>query len=155
MATREERKAQRRAKKEQRKAVKKLRQGKFTEIVTNAKDMDFKFDLDTEDPEFVDVFNEIWPVLKPTLEYAELIKITGPKADKVLRTIVDIGHRISTGDASKEEELKFIVYLDSYWDKVAWALEIAKTFTPDNVDDVIDQVIEVGEWITDNEDDEV
>ena len=32
------------------------------------------YDLDTEDPEFVDVFNEIWPGLKPTLEYAELIK---------------------------------------------------------------------------------
>ena len=155
MGTREERKAQRRAKREQRRANKTLRREKFNELVSNAKDLDFKFDLDTEDPDFADVFNEVWPVLRPTLQYAELIKITGPKADKVLRTIVDIGHRISTGDASKEEEIKFIVYLDSYWDKVAWALEIAKTFTPDNVDDVIDQVIEVGEWITDNEDDEV
>lgn len=155
MATREERKAQRRAKREQRRANKTLRREKFNELVANAKDLDFKFDLDTEDPDFADVFNEVWPVLRPTLQYAELIKITGPKADKVLRTIVDIGHRISTGDASKEEELKFVVYLDAYWDKVAWALEIAKTFTPDNVDDVIDKVIEVGEWITDNEDDEV
>lgn len=154
MATRQERKAARKAKKALRKASKKLRREKFNEIVASAKELDFKFDLDTEDPEFVDVFNEIWPTLKPTLEYAELIKITGPKADKVLRTVVDLGHRISEGDASKEEELKFIVYLDSYWDKVAWALEIAKTFTPDNVDDVLDQVIEVGEWITDNEDDE-
>ena len=154
MTTREERRALRKAKKEQRKAIKKLRKAKFGEIVASAQVMDFKFDLDTEDPDFADVFNEVWPVLKPTLEYAELIKITGPKADKVLRTIVDIGHRISSGDASEEEQLKFIVYLDSYWDKAAWAFEIVKTFTPDNVDDVIDQVIEVGEWITDNEDDE-
>jgi hypothetical protein len=154
MTTREERKALRKAKRELRKANKKLRKEKFNEIIVEAQKLDFKFDLDTDDPEFADVFNEIWPVLKPTLEYAELIKITGPKADKVLRTIVDIGHRVSTGDASEEEQLKFIVYLDSYWDKATWALEIIKTFTPEKVDDVIDQVIEVGEWITDNEDDE-
>ncbi len=155
MATREERRARRRAKREQRRKNKKLRREKFNEVLAVAKDMDLKFDTDTEDPDFADAFNEIWPVLKPSLEYAELIKITGPKADKILRTVVEIGQRISTGEASESEEAMFISYLDSIWDILETALGILKTFTPDKVDDVIDYVLEIGDWITDNEDDDV
>jgi hypothetical protein len=155
MATREERQARRKAKKAERKRVKKLRKEKFNEILEASKHIDLKFDTDTEDPDFADAFNEIWPVLRPSLEYAELIRITGPKTDKILRTVVDIGHRISTGDAREEEQARFVSYLDSIWDIVETALGILKTFTPDNVDDIIDYVLEVGDWLTDNEDDDI
>ena len=155
MGTREERRLARAKKKEERKRIKVLRKEKFNEILAAAKGMDLKFDTDTDDPDFADAFNEIWPVLKPSLQYAELIKITGPKTDKILHTIVDIGARISTGDASENEQAKFISYLDSIWDIVETALGILKTFTPDKVDDVIDYVLEIGDWLTDNEDDNV
>jgi hypothetical protein len=152
--SREERRARRKAKREARRAIKKLRRQKFDEIVEAAKVIDFKFDTDTEDPDFADAFNEIWPVLRPTMEYAELIKLTGPKADKILRNMVDLGHRISTGEASEGEEARFIGYLDSYWGIVDTSLGIVKTFTPDKVDDVIDYILEIGDWLTDNEDDD-
>lgn len=152
MSKRSDRRERRKKKRAERKEVKKLRKAKFDEILKVAKSMDFKFDTDTEDPDFADAFNDIWPILKPTLEYAELIRITGPKIDEVLRSVVDIGHRISTGEASEDEQTKFIGYLDSIWDMVDTALGIVRTFTPDKVDDVIDQILEIGDWITDRED---
>lgn len=151
MATRQERKALRKAKRQARKEDKKLKRQKFNEIIEAASSIDLKFDLDTDDPKFVDAFNEIWPVLKPSLEFASLSRITGPKTDKTINTVVDIGHRISTGEASEDEEAKFIQYLDNVWGYVDTALGILKTFTNDKTDEVIDKVIEVGDWITDNE----
>lgn len=151
MATRQERKALRKARRQARKEDKKLKRQKFNEIVQAASTIDLKFDLDTDDPQFVDAFNEIWPVLKPSLEFASLSRITGPKVDKTIDSIVDIGHRISTGDASGDDEAKFINYLDTVWGYVNTALGILKTFTNDKTDEVIDKIIEVGDWITDNE----
>jgi hypothetical protein len=151
MATRQERKAQRKARRQARKEDRKLKRQKFNEIVEAASTLDLKFDLDTDDPEFVDAFNEIWPVLKPSLEFASISRITGPKADKTIDTIIDLGHRISTGNASRDDEAKFIQSLDTVWSFVNTALGILKTFTNDKTDQVIDQVIEIGDWITDNE----
>ena len=152
--SKEERRARRKAKRAERRKLKKLRKEKFNELVSAASKVDLKVDPDDDTLQFVDVFNEIWPVLKPALEYAELIKITGPKTDKILRTVLEIGQRISTGDASPEEQTRFISYLDSVWDVAETALNILKTFTNDKTDDVIDRIIEIGEWITDNEEDE-
>jgi hypothetical protein len=118
------------------------------------KDADFKFDVDTDDPDFADAFNEIWPVLEPSLEYAKAIRLTGPKADKIIQTMIEIGYRISKGEATENEEARFIGYLDAIWDILEKVLGILKSFTPDNVDKVIDHVLEVGDWITDNEDDD-
>jgi hypothetical protein len=68
--------------------------------------------------------------------------------------MIHIGHRISTGDASDTEQAMFIGYLDSVWDILEKVLGILKSFTPDNVDKVIDHMLEVGDWITDNEGDD-
>ena len=149
--SKEERRARRRAKKAERKKFKKLRKEKFNELVSAASKADFDFNPEDESLKFTDIFNQWWPVLKPALEYAEVIRITGPKADKILRTVIDLGQRISTGDASEEEQTRFLTYLDSIWDIVEKVLEILKTFTSEKTDEVIDQVIEIGEWITDNE----
>jgi len=152
--SKEEKRALRKAKKAERKKFKRLRKEKFNELVSAASKADFKFDVEDDSLKFMDVFNQFWPVLRPALEYAELIRITGPKADKILRTVIDLGQRIATGDAGPEEETRFLTYLDSIWDIVEKVLEILKTFTSEKVDDVIDQVIEIGEWITDNEEEE-
>ncbi len=149
--SKEEKRALRKARRAERKKFKKLRKEKFKELVSAASKADLKFNPEDDSLKFTDIFNQVWPVLKPGLEYAELIKITGPKADKILRTVIDLGQRVFTGDASEEEQTRFLTYLDSIWDIVEKVLEILKTFTSDKVDDVIDQVIEIGEWITDNE----
>jgi len=152
MTTKKEKKELRKAKREERKNMKKLRHETFNKIIAAAKDLDLKFDLDTPDPDFADAFNEIWPVLCPTLEYAKVIRVTGPKADKVLSIILDLGNRISTGEATENEKVMFSSYLDSYWNIVEMTLDIIKTFTSESIDEVIDKVLEIGDWLTDNED---
>lgn len=141
----------RKAKRKARKEDKKLKRQKFNEIVAAASEIDLKFDLDGENPRFIEAFNEVWPVLKPTLEYASLSRITGPKADNIINTIVDLGHRISTGKASEGDEAKFIGALDSVWSILDTVLGILKTFTNEKTDEVIDKILEVGDWFTDNE----
>ncbi len=149
--SKEEKRALRKAKRAERKKLKKLRKEKFNELVSAASKAKLKFDPEDDLLKFMDIFSQVWPVLKPGLEYAQLIKITGPKTDKILRTVIDLGQRIFTGDAGEEEQTRFLTYLDSIWDVVEKVLEILKTFTNEKTDDVIDQVIEIGEWITDNE----
>ena len=150
MATKQERRAMRKEKRKARKEDKKLKRQKFNEIVSAASKVDFKFDLDGDNPKFVEAFNEVWPVLKPTLEYASLSRITGPKADQTIETIIDLGHRISTGNAGEEDETRFIVALDSVWSILEKVLSILKTFTNEKTDEVIDKILDVGDWITDN-----
>jgi len=131
----------------ERKKNKKLKREKFNQVIAATKDVNIQFDPDTEKPKFVDGFNSIWQILQPALEYAELIRITGPKADKIIRTVLDLGHRISTGNASDEEQILFIQKYDAIWGFASQALEIIKTFTDDKADEVIDKVIDIGNWM--------
>ena len=123
------------------------RKSKFNAIVMAAGTTNITIDLDAAEPKFIDAFNQVWPILKPILEYAELVKITGPEADKVISTLVDIGERISTGTAGPGEESVFINTLDSIWHPVKTVLGIIITFTDDKVDKVINDIIEIGDWI--------
>jgi hypothetical protein len=148
MATKEERKAQRRAKREERKAFKSLRRLKFADITSAVGKSKIDIDLDVAEPKFVTAFNQVWPVLKPILEYAELVKLTGPGADKAIRIVIDLGNRISTGAASDAEQIAFIGTLDTVWGPVKTVLGILSTFTDDKVDAVLNKIVEIGDWIT-------
>ena len=148
MSTREERRAIRRQKREMRRMLRKEKKSKFNAILTAAGSSSITIDLDAAEPKFIEAFNQVWPILKPILEYAELVKITGPGADKVIRTLIDTGERISTGTAGPGEESVFITTLDSIWQPVKTVLGIIITFTDDKVDKVINDIIEIGDWIT-------
>ncbi|WP_423126910.1 hypothetical protein [Gaoshiqia sp. Z1-71] len=147
----EERKARRKEKKEQRKIQRAEKQEQFKLLVKAAEQVDIQVDLDGS-PKFVDVFNQVWPVLQPALNYLKLLSITGPKVDQALQFVIDLGVRISTGSASEEEQTEFIKKLDLVWGPLKIGLGIAKSFTNDKVDDILDKIIEIGDWITDNED---
>jgi hypothetical protein len=147
MSTKEERKAIRREKREMRKTLRKERKTGYNAIVAAAGKTNITIDLDKAEPKFVDAFNQVWPLLKPILEYAELVKITGPAADKAIRAVIDIGERISKGTASDAEQTEFINTLDKIWQPVKAVLGILVTFTNDKVDKVINQIIEIGDWI--------
>ena len=148
MSTREERRALRRQKREMRRMLRKEKKSKFNTIVAVASTTKITIDLDTAEPQFVEAFNQFWPLLKPILEYAELVKITGPDMDKVIRNVIEIGERISRGTAGPGEEEMFIHTLDTIWHPVKTVLGIVITFTDDKVDKVINDIIEIGDWIT-------
>jgi len=133
--------------KAERKKNKALKREKFNQVVAATKTANIQFDPDSAQPKFVDGFNSIWQILQPALEYAELIRITGPKADAIIRTVLDLGARISTGNASAQEQSLFIQKYDAVWGIASQALEIIKTFTDDKADVVIDKVIDIGDWM--------
>jgi len=148
MPTKEERKQLRKQKREERKEFKKLKKGKFNDIVSAVTRSKIDIDLDVTEPKFVTAFNQVWPILKPILEYAEMVRLTGPGADKAIRIVIDLGERISTGAASDAEESAFIGTLDSVWEPVKTVLGILATFTDDKVDEVLNKIVEIGDWIT-------
>ncbi|MCU0371604.1 MAG: hypothetical protein MUC31_09340 [Bacteroidales bacterium] len=148
MTTKAERKALRQENRRLRKALRSEKKAYYEKIKTAAESAHITIDLDTTEPKFADAFNQVWPILRPILEYAELVKITGPEADKVIRAVIDIGGRISTGAASEAEKTEFIQKLDNIWQPVKTVLGIIVTFTNDNVDNVINKIIEIGDWIT-------
>lgn len=142
-------KEQKKLLKEERKQQKRQKREKFNQLISTANSLSIQFDPDGEKPKFVDAFNSVWPILQPALEYAQLIRITGPKADIILQTVTEIGNRISTGQASIEEQSIFIQKYTSIWNTVSQALEIIKTFTDEKADTVIDKVLDIGDWIAD------
>ena len=150
MPTKQERKALRKQRRAERKKLRKERRAKFNEIVDVATKAKITIDLDKKEPKFVDAFNQVWPVLKPGLEYAELVRVTGPGADKVLRSVIILGERVSTGTASGDEQSAFIHTLDTVWEPVKAVLGILVTFTDDKTDKIIDKIVEIGDWITDS-----
>lgn len=150
MTTRAEKKALRKQNRELRKKLRKEKKIKFRAIVEAAAITNITIDLDAGEPKFVDAFNQIWPLLKPVLEYAEIVRITGQGADKVIRTVIDLGERISSGTASEGEQTAFIGTLDNIWIPVKTVLGIIVTFTNDKVDKIINDIIEIGDWITED-----
>ncbi len=148
MTTKSEHKALRKQNRDLRKKQRKEKKTKFKAIVEAAGKTIISIDLDGSEPKFADAFNQIWPLLKPVLEYAELVKITGAGADKVIRTVIDLGERISTGEASPEEVSNFVGALDAIWNPVKTVLGIIVTFTNDKVDKIINDIIDIGDWIT-------
>ena len=148
MPTKEERKKLRKQKRDERKEFKKLKKSKFNDIVKAVGKSKIDIDLDKAEPKFVTAFNQVWPTLKPILEYAELVKLTGVGADKAIRTVIGLGDRISTGTASSAEETAFVGMLDTIWGPVKTVLGILATFTDDKVDEVLNKIIEIGDWIT-------
>ena len=148
MTTKAEQKAARKQNREMRKSLRKARKTKFSAIAEAAGKTNITINLDEGEPKFVEIFNQIWPVLKPILEYAELVKFTGAGIDKVIRTVIDLGERISNGSASEGEKTAFISTLDTIWNPIKMVLGIIVTFTDDKVDKIINDIIETGDWIT-------
>lgn len=128
-----------------RKAFRKRKKEAFKKIL---KASETELNIDLNNSEFIDVFTQIWPILKPVLEYAELLRITRNKVDKVIRVLIDIGDRIFTNNAFKDDQTAFIRCFDSIWKYLELIFRITKTFTGNKADKAIDKIIEIGDWIT-------
>jgi hypothetical protein len=102
-------------------------------------------DDDANPPSFISKFNEIWPILKPALKFAISLKLTNDNVDKVLVEIVKAGEAVANGGADASGE--FIEKFKMAWNKVEKVLELVQILTPNNVDKILDDVMEIGDWI--------
>ncbi len=101
---------------------------------------------DDSSPNFISKFNEIWPILKPALKFAIKLRLTDEKADKVLEAVLTAGELVAKGGSAADQSAFQEKFRDA-WDKIEIALEVIQLVTPANVDKVIDDVMEVGDWI--------
>jgi len=147
------RKAKRLAKRSKRRENRMLRKVKSKDFKAAIAQTKITIDIDDK-PEFVEIFNQYWPIARPAFDFVITLKITKDKADNVLNTIIDLGDRISTGVASPEEESEFVGLLESVWSGLKLGLELLQLVTGKKADDVIDDIIEIGEYILDKEDED-
>lgn len=141
--TKEERKANR----EVRHARKKLRKEKFSLLLKLAKETP-----ELSDDDYLDTpkkkFNTFWPVLQAALSFAAFLKITGEKVDLVIYRIIAIGNKMYDDTASDEESEEFIEKLQQIWGIVRKVLSTVTIFTDDNVDEILEKIIVIGDWVT-------
>ena len=144
-------KAERQARRAARKAAKAERKSQLNRLIEAIKNskIDFKPDGDHKIP-FVDVFNEFWPILDPALKYAIAMKKTNEKTDKALQDVWDVGNAIANGGGS-DQESAFMKKFDTIWDVLGGILHVVEElpFFNDKVKGVIEDIIDIGDWISD------
>lgn len=163
--TREERKQRRLARKQQikekrlatrteRKTRKELQSRKWTEAKQKIAALPEVDQL--EMAPYEEQFNVVWPAVKAVLEFGVSLKVTGPKFDQTLNDLIELGDNMATGDEITDEKSKRLVEkLQSIWGWLHSILTVIKVFTGDEADKVIDKVIEIVEWILDEDGAEV
>jgi len=135
----------RRQRRELRRLNKKERKEAFEKIKTILEGIP-NLDLQEKLP-YKERFNKFWPLLKASLELAILMKYTGEKFDLSAQKLIVIGDSMYGKELTDEKALDFLHQLTSYWETIEIILEILKVVASDKLDEVIDKVIEIGEWI--------
>ena len=138
---------QRKANRAKRKAARQEKKQKFNELVTAAKNVP-----DYSDSEFVGSykakFNEIWPLMRAALNFVESLKASGEKMDAAIAEIIVIGDKMKSGTATDAESTQFEEKLGKIWKVVRMLLSAATVLTDDKVDDIIEKVLGIGDWVT-------
>jgi len=116
--------------------------GKFLEAIMVFKDISLKEKLS-----YKDKFNQVWPAVKPTLEFAIILKFTGEKFDMTAKQIVVTGENLYGSKISDTEAIDFLAKLSGIWENIDNVLEIVKAVTDDKSDAVLDKIIEIGDWL--------
>ncbi|MFH2141281.1 MAG: hypothetical protein ABIJ97_02575, partial [Bacteroidota bacterium] len=134
----------RKEKKLERKEKKKIRKqafDKFKDAIQEAKSIDIEKQMP-----YPEKFNEVWPFVKSSLEFAAILRITGEKFDNATNEIIGLGDNIFS-NYSDNTKTEFNQKLSSTWNKIETALEVAKFIANDKDDDLIDKIIEFGDWL--------
>lgn len=98
-------------------------------------------------------FAVVWPAVKAVLEFGISLKVTGPKFDQTLETLIELGDSMATDDEITDERSKELIEkFQGVWGWMQTVLTVVKVFTGDEADKVIDKIIEVGDWILDEDD---
>lgn len=149
-----ERQARRVAKKAARKE-RSIQKKKLFEAIKNA---NLTFEPDgSSDMKFIDVFQDIWPILDPALKYAIAMDKTNEQTDKVLEDVWAAGGVIANG-GDEESQSQFFQDFRQIWAKIENALERLEDLNDliiknDKVEEVLDKVLEIGDWLADGAED--
>jgi hypothetical protein len=96
---------------------------------------------------YKDRFKQVWPAVKPTLEFAITLNITGEKFDTPAKQLVIFGDNLYGKALTEQEAIDFLAELSEIWETIESVLDVLKIVVPDKVDAVIDKIIEIGEWL--------
>jgi hypothetical protein len=96
---------------------------------------------------YKDKFKQVWPAVKPTLEFAVILNVTGEDFDTTAKQLILYGDGLFNKDLTEQEAVGFLGDLKDIWNTVEPALDTLKIVVPDKVDAVIDKIIEIGEWL--------
>ncbi len=145
--TKKERIERRLANRTKRQERKKLRREKLDELMTKVKQApDFPEDGTT--PDYTKNFRVYWPVVKAGLVYAETAKITRPKMDLQIQKIIALGDSMAASPVF-DPDSEFILNIQKTWRIIRTILIAITVFiTNENKDDMMDKLIEIGDWIT-------
>lgn len=141
-------KSSRKARRQARRAKRQERRVQLERLIGAVKSANISFEPqdDGTNPPLVDVFKQIWPILDPALKFAINLKLTKDRADKVLTSIHKAAQAVVEG-GSEATENDFVEKFQDAWDYIEPKLELVQLVTPNNVDKVLDDVIEIGDWI--------
>ena len=134
-------------KKAARKAAKETRRAKLAEIIhlaSSTPDVPEEF----ENSDFAERFTEYWPLLRAGLEFVEDSWLTGKKTDEALQHIVAVGDNVTRQEVESHEMEDFIEKIQKIWDVVSRVLYVATVFTNDDTDEVLEKIIDIGNWVT-------
>lgn len=112
--------------------------GNIVSDIENIKDVDLS-------KNYEDVFKEVWPFLKPLLQFLIDLKITNSKFDSTAGEIIVLGDDIYNGKST--DITVFGSKLEIIWEYIVLILKFIKLFTNDKTDAIIDKIIEIGNWI--------
>lgn len=115
---------------------------KFLEAIMVFKDLELKEKLS-----YKEKFRQVWPAIKPTLEFAVILKFTGDKFDMSARQVLVFGDQLYGSEITDEGAVEVLTRLSGIWENIESVLEIIKVITDDKTDAIIDKVIEIGEWL--------
>jgi len=128
-----------------RKQYRKERKVAFDKLIESLKafmDIDLKEKLP-----YRDKFKQVWPAVKPTLEFSIILNVTGEKFDSSAKQLILIGDNLYGKALTEEEAMDFLEDLSEIWETIESVLEVLKIIAPDKIDTVIDKIIEIGEWL--------
>ncbi|MEO9802995.1 MAG: hypothetical protein ABJF04_07095 [Reichenbachiella sp.] len=138
----------RKARRQARRAKRKERRKLLRELIEKLSGRDISFEISDKEganPPFIQIFKEIWPILDPALKFLIAMRLTKERVDKVLEDIHKAGQLLASGGAEHENE--FREKFRNVWDDIEPKLEFIQIVTPNKVDKVLDDIIEIGDWI--------
>jgi hypothetical protein len=115
---------------------------KFVEAIKAFMEIDLKEKLP-----YKQKFNQVWPALKPTIEFLIVLRVTREKFDTAANEVIILGDSLYGKDFTDQEALDFLSKLSDIWETVESVLEIFKIVVPDKTDAIIDKIIEIGDWL--------
>ncbi len=140
--------ANRKARRQARRARRKERRKLLKELIEKLTGKDISVQISDDEganPPFIQVFQQVWPILDPALKFLIAMRFTKERVDKTLEEIHKAGQLLAAGGAEHESE--FRDKFRDVWDDIEPKLELVQIITPNKVDKVLDDIIEIGDWI--------